>query len=201
MTLVARELPLPPHPLLLARRLASEPELCLLWSASGDGTSYIAVWPSAESAELDPEPELVARSSTNQLEGAPRWVGFVPYEALRSIERPRYVPAVDPRPAPQLARPSWWRLGAVVCVRERVTVVGDDAARVKALCTRLMTAPDPGPAPVSLTLLPGEPAARHAERVRAALELIRQGHIYQVNLARRLELEVRGGALDLLGRL
>ena len=49
MTLVARELPLAPNPLALARRLSHERDLILLWSASGEGPSYVAVRPLAES--------------------------------------------------------------------------------------------------------------------------------------------------------
>jgi len=82
-----------------------------------------------------------------------------------------------------------------------VTVVGDDAARVRASSERLLATDDPGPSPVRLDLIAGEAPTRHAERVRAALELIRQGQIYQVNLARRLELAVEGDGVDLLGWL
>lgn len=201
MRLLARELPLPPSPLALARRLGSEPELALLWSASGQGPSFLAAWPQAVSTALDPEPELSASEPASGLERAPRWIGFIPYEALRGLERPGHVPAIDPRAPPQLSTPLWWRLGAVACVGERVTVVGDDARSVAALSERLLSTPDPGESGVRVRPLPGEPPARHAERVARALELIRQGEIYQVNLARRLELEVHGGAVDLLGSL
>lgn len=201
MTLVARELPLPPRPLLLARRLGDDPRLALLWAASGHGPSFIAVDPVAESDALDPEPSLVTRHDGNELGRVPRWIGFVPYEALRELERPGFVPAVDPRSEPQMVAPRWWRFGAVVRVDERVTVVGDDVVRVNALSARLLATPDRAPAPVRLQLQPGEAPARHAERVRAALELIRQGQIYQVNLARRLELAVDGDPIDLLAWL
>jgi anthranilate/para-aminobenzoate synthase component I len=201
MTLVARELPLPPRPLALARRLRNVSRLAVLWSAAGDGPSFVAPDPIAESDALDPEPELVARVGPGELERVPRWVGFIPYEALRDLERPGFVAPVDPRAEPQMMAPRWWRFGAVVCVGERVSVVGDDAARVKALSEQLLATPDPAPSPVRLELLPGEAPSQHAERVRAALELIRQGEIYQVNLARRLELAVDGDAIDLLAWL
>ena len=55
MTLQARELPLPPEPLSIARRLGDETELALLWTASG-GRSFIAVRPLEHSHSLDPEP-------------------------------------------------------------------------------------------------------------------------------------------------
>jgi anthranilate/para-aminobenzoate synthase component I len=128
-------------------------------------------------------------------------VGFIPYEALRSLERPGFVAPVDPRAEPQLSAPLWWRLGAVVCVDERVTVVGDDAPTVAELSRTLLQGPDPAPAPVRLQRVAGEPPKRHAERVRAALDLIRQGDIYQVNLARRLELDVHGCPVDVLAAL
>jgi anthranilate/para-aminobenzoate synthase component I len=201
MTLIARDLPLPPRPLALARRLRDSSRLAFLWSAAGDGPSFIAPDPIAESDALDPEPALVARSGRGDLGRAPRWVGFIPYEALRDLERPAFVAPSDARAEPHIVAPCWWRFGAVVCVGERVSVVGDDAARVKALSEQLLATPDPSSSPVRLELLAGEAPARHAERVRAALELIRQGEIYQVNLARRLELEVAGDAVELLAGL
>jgi anthranilate/para-aminobenzoate synthase component I len=45
------------------------------------------------------------------------------------------------------------------------------------------------------------PNRRHEERIRAALDLISAGEIYQVNLARRFGLRVRGGAVALLRAL
>jgi anthranilate/para-aminobenzoate synthase component I len=197
MTLSARELPLPPRPLLLARRLASEGELAVLWSASGEGPSFIGVRPLQRSSALDPEPALrLARG--HALGGVPRWIGFIPYEALRALERPGRVAAVDLRREPQLVAPLWWRLGAVVCIGARVTVVGDDRDSVDALAEQLLKTPDEPPREPRLMLQRGEAPERHAERVRAALDLITRGEIYQVNLARRLELEVRGGVVEQL---
>jgi anthranilate/para-aminobenzoate synthase component I len=197
----ARELPLAPDALALARRLGDEPELALLWSASGSGPSFIAVRPLCVSEALDPEPELATRSHERQLASAPRWIGLLPYEALRGIERPAFVPAVDGRPEPHVSAPAWWRLGAVVCVGARVTVIGDDEASVDALCERLMTAREGAADAVHIEEVTTEPVERHGERVRAALELIRQGQIYQINLARRLDLQVRGDAIDVLQHL
>jgi anthranilate/para-aminobenzoate synthase component I len=193
----ARELPLAPDVLALARRLADEPELALLWSASGGGPSFIAVRPLSVSDALDPEPELLARSSDRLLARAPRWIGLLPYEALRGIERPGFVPA-DGRLEPHCREPAWWRLGAVVCVGARVTVVGDDEASVDSLSERLMSARERAPGAVRIEEVTAEPVDRHGERVRAALELIREGQIYQINLARRLELQVQGDAVDVL---
>lgn len=201
MRLEACELPLAPEPLAIARRLAHEPELVLLWTASGEGPSFIGVRPLARSGALDPEPTLPPVPGRGLLSRAPRWIGLVPYEALRGLERPGRVVSPDPRPDPHLSTPVWWRLGAVVCVDERVTVIGDDAASVADIARTLRATPDPGPTATELEPGPSEAGERHAERVRAALELIRRGEIYQVSLARRLGLRVRGDAVDLLGRL
>jgi anthranilate/para-aminobenzoate synthase component I len=198
--LEARELALAPEPLAIARRLADEPELVLLWTASG-GRSFIGARPLARSSALDPEPALAALPDRRLLSTAPRWIGLIPYEALRDIERPGRVDAPDPRAEPHLSAPIWWRLGAVVCVDERVTVIGDDAASVADLARRLRAAPDRGPRATTLELLASENGQRHAERVRAALDLIRRGEIYQVSLARRLGFRVQGDAVDLLGQL
>lgn len=200
MTLSARELPLPPRPLLLARRLASERELAVLWSASGDGPSFIGARPLQRSSALDPEPGLTAVRG-NALGAAPRWMGFIPYEALRGLERPGRVAAVDPRSEPHMVAPLWWRLGAVVCIGARVTVVGDDRDSVDALAEQLLKTPDVPELAPRLSLRNGEAPERHAERVRAALDLIARGEIYQVNLARRLELDVEGGVVDQLAWL
>jgi anthranilate/para-aminobenzoate synthase component I len=197
----ARELPLAPEPLALARRLVDEPDLALLWSASGGGPSFIAVRPLRVSQALDPEPELPTRRHERGLARAPRWIGLVPYEALRGIERAGFVPAVDGRPEPHSSTPLWWRLGAVVCVGQRVTVIGDDDASVDALCEQLMSAPARAPGPARIEAVASEPVERHGERVRAALELIREGQIYQINLARRIDLRVSGNVIDQLDYL
>ncbi len=200
MKLFARELPLAPHPLELARRLGSEDPLVVLWSADGRGPSFLAVRPRGESNALDPEPALARAAEASRLAQAPRWIGLLPYEARRELERSARVP-FERRPAPQLERPVWWRFGAVVRVDLRVTVIGDDAGAVDDLCALLSRARPQAPAPVELRVLPGESLERHGARISAALELIAAGQIYQVNLARRLDLHVGGAPLDVLDRL
>lgn len=200
MTLVARELPIPPRALLLARRLSARHPCLFLWSADGRGPSYLAIRPELTREGLDPEPELRIAASVSTLARAPRWIGVLPYEAMRALERPRYRRARDEREAPHVSAARWWRLGAVACIDERVTVVGDDRARVGELCAALAGV-DCEPGPISITLLPGEPPAQHAARIEAALELIRAGDVYQVNLARRIELLARGRGVDVLAAL
>jgi anthranilate/para-aminobenzoate synthase component I len=87
-------------------------------------------------------------------------------------------------------------------VAERVVAFGQDQASVRhlgALTTRASRA-----CAASLTWAePAEEPELHRERVRQALELIRAGEIYQVNLARRFSFKLVGSPLGLweaLGR-
>jgi anthranilate/para-aminobenzoate synthase component I len=201
MRLVARELPLRPDPLALARRLQSFGDLALLWSADGSGDSYLGVDPVLRSSAFDPEPSFELAHPDNLLGYAPRWIGLLPYEACRDLERPGRGRIADLRAEPHLSAPLWLRFGAVVCIGQRVLVVGDDAGSVERLSRRLLAAAPVAPGAVTLDPSPGEAPERHAERVRAALNLIVAGEIYQVNLARRLDFRATGSSLDLLARL
>ena len=107
--------------------------------------------------------------------------------------------APDARPAPWLRDAQWWRYSAVVEIRERVVVVGDDAASVAELAALLER---PARRSVLYARL-GAAEARelHVARVARALEYIAAGELYQVNLARRQLLELEGHAIDVLARL
>ena len=201
MKLTARVVDVPPAPLELARRLRGRPGAVLLWSARGGGASYIASDPVDGSHGLDPEPALVPAAARGELVSAPRWIGVLPYEAMRHRERGGWTRCPDARAEPQVPRPIWLRYGAVARVTDRVLVIGDDAGRVDHL-RRLLQGPAPGPAPVSVTLR-DEPEllGAHAERIARALELIAAGDLYQVNLARRLAFDVTGHPIDLVSRL
>lgn len=188
---------LPPDPLAIARRLAGRPGLSLLLDDAG-GTSYVAVEPDETSRELDPEPERPLAPGPNDLFRAPRWIGMIPYEARRELER-RDV-RTDPRLAPQLTTPLWQRYAAVVEVGREVRVIGEDAGRVAALARSLSRAAPPCEGSV-VSLTHAEPDRVHAERVRAALEHIAKGDVYVINIARKFSFRVTGGALPLLERL
>jgi anthranilate/para-aminobenzoate synthase component I len=200
VTLIARELPLTPNPLALARRLAARRPCLFLWSADARGPSYLAARPERAAIALDPEPALDHVPGSGTLARAPRWIGVLPYEARRELERPAQRRRAEDRALPHLSDPCWWRLGAVACIDRRVTVVGDERASVDELCQDLL-AEERRAGELSLRALASEPVERHGERIRAALELIRAGQIYQVNLARRLDFEVRGHALDVLAAM
>jgi anthranilate/para-aminobenzoate synthase component I len=191
-----------PHPLRIARSLADEPGFAFLWTPTGGGPSYVACRPIAEAESLDPEPALTpdAEDSPAPLAAVPRWIGLLPYESRRTLERARLTRTPEDRPAPLLERPVWLRYGAVVRVGEDVQVVGDDASAVSDVVARLGR--DGSSEPVFVAAAPDvESDEVHAARIRRALELILEGEIYQVNLARRFDFLVRGRAVDLVERL
>lgn len=229
---VALELPIAPDPLGIARRLteAGLPHVALLWvSAPGPDPfarwSFVAAAPDRVSHALDPFEHDDARPEPSGsppvgsvLASAPRWIGIVPYEFLRDRERPAWAPR-DQRPAASLARPEWHRYPAVACVDHlegRVLAVGARRTDAEELAGLLRPASSvfagavvtrPASAGRSaarfhLEAIDDEPLARHAERIAAARELIARGDLYQVNLARRIRVALRGGdPLDLMQRL
>jgi anthranilate/para-aminobenzoate synthase component I len=83
-------------------------------------------------------------------------------------------------------------------VSQNVTIVGDDPCAGRELA-RLLRRAASGRRGCSFGLAePPEPDRLHIDRVRAALELIGRGELYQVNLARRYRLQVRGSGVELL---
>ena len=188
----------PADPLEVAARLAHAPGVSVLYDATGGGASFVACRPTAVSHELDPEPSLSRAALACSV---PRWIGAIPYESRREIERTRPI-ALDRRKPPLLERPVWQRYPALVRVAEDVRVVGDDARAARELASELHSAVAPAPEPAWLELEDEpEPEQHHVERIRAALELIRAGQLYQVNLARRFVLRVHGSRLGLLSLL
>jgi len=194
-----QSLALPAEPLLLARRLAERPYLSLFW-AKGGRVAYLTCDPVEHSHALDPEPALRLAASSSE-RALPRWVGLLPYECRRDLERAGHGGS---RAAPHVSEPHWLRYAALAEIGEAgVRVIGDDFEAVSALAARLRA---PGPAgsgaPVELAPLGAfEDPELHRARIRRALEHIRAGDLYQVNLARRFEFRVRGSAVDVLARL
>jgi anthranilate/para-aminobenzoate synthase component I len=200
VTLRARLVSVPASPVAVARTLSGEPGFAFLWSAASDGPSYAACWPVAESAALDPEPDLALSPGDSSLAAFPRWVGLLPYECRRSIERP-YKSPPEVRPEPHLTAPLWSRYGAVARIDRDVVVAGDDAAAVAALSERIAGGGGRSTALRCEALPSDDTDSAHAARISRALEAIVEGEIYQVNLARRFDFRLVGGSLDLLERL
>ncbi len=190
-------LELPGDPIALARRLSGRAFCSLFWAGAGK-CAYLACDPVEHAHALDPEPGLALGART-ALHAVPRWVGLLPYESRRGLERAGHGAA---RGAPHMVTPHWVRYAAVAQVAEgRVRVVGEARESVRELASHLR-APARAPQPVELSRSSEfEPPELHRARIRRALEHIRSGDLYQVNLARRFELCVRGTALELLERL
>lgn len=193
---VARVLPLAPDPIRAAASLAGRPGRLLLWDARGGGRSYLACDPIDEHHGLEPTragPMVAARS---ELDSAPAWFGVLPYEGRRELEGR----ARDGRGAPHWERPLWVRYDAVAeFVAGGVRVIGDDLQAVARLARRL-ECPGGDPEGRLVPRAPTEAPAEHAARIRAALELIAQGRLYQVNLARRFDFALQGSPLAILAR-
>ena len=188
----------PADPFVLARALEGRAGLVLAWSEGGR-VAYLACDPVEESCALDPEPERpVARREHGDV---PRWFGLLPYEARRSLERR---PGTDPRPEPELLRPIWRRYGAVLKITNQVELLSTDAEAMLELRQALhfgLRRLGSEVLPVHVRLRHAEAGALHVARIRRALDLILAGEIYQVNLARRFELEVEGSPVALLRAL
>jgi anthranilate/para-aminobenzoate synthase component I len=184
-------------PLAVARCLAGRPGLAVL--CGDDGSSFVASDPVEVTDDLLPAsgPRCAGWAG---LPAAPRWIGVIPYEHLRSIERPAWVPR-EAREPPSIVRPRWMRYDAVLRVTAgQVVIEADDAeaaARLEARLRNVQPARD-----FTLRLAPPiEPARAHVARVEEVLELIRKGDVYQVNLARPIDYELRGDALSLFTSL
>jgi anthranilate/para-aminobenzoate synthase component I len=194
-----RRLDLPPDPISLARSLSGQPGAFLLRSSARRQLALLGAWPTDHCRAVRPEPELQIDPSAGHLATIPRWVGILPYEAFRGLERGSALR--DERPKPLFERCEWWRYGAVALVGADVEVVGDNHDAVARLSRQLLDAPD-GP-PVTELLWTGvsETDAVHAERIRSILAGIARGEFYQVNLARSFRFKVSGSALALYERL
>lgn len=198
MPLVVRHTDLIPDVARLARSLADAPGAQVLWSADGSGPSYLCCDPVERVIALDPEPDLELDPRLGPPGQVPRWVGVLPYECRRDLERARYV-AAERRPPPPITLPLWQRYAAVAQVTEAgVLLVGDDAGAVERLERRLQIRGAMKAASLTRLADPADDGQAHMERIEQALAYIAQGDLYQVNLARRFTYRASGGPVELL---
>jgi anthranilate/para-aminobenzoate synthase component I len=218
-----RELTIPPDVLVLAGRLSDRPGVAVLASggsqvgalAGEDGRfSFVACDPVEVSEAWIPETERWGRGhGWGGAPAAPRWIGAIPYEAGRGLERPGWRPP-ETRPEPPLVRPRWQRYDAVARVDAwtgKVAIEADSEAAAARLAGLLRRDADEdvdatsavrAPAPVELRLEPdAEPDLAHVARVREILRLIGEGDVYQVNLARCVAMQALGRPLDVFTAL
>jgi anthranilate/para-aminobenzoate synthase component I len=200
---VIRRVRLPPDPLAIARALEGHEGLAVLASSpesalrpSDARFSFVACDPVETSEDLVPSSPSAEVGWAGH-PAAPRWVGLVPYEAMREgLERNHR----DGRPVPRICRPRWKRYDAVIRVDHLtgdVAIEADDVAASE----RLLRAARGAAREVVLEAHEPEPARVHAERIAAALEYIARGDVYQVNLARRLDWTFEGAPIDLFAKL
>ena len=186
---------------MLARRIAHLPGAVWLSSNTTNPCAYLSCEPIESRVGLDPEPNVRIGALPQTIGGFPRWIGLLPYEAFRGHERRTRNSSQDDRQAPLVSDPRWWRYGAIAEVTSEVRILGDDPECVRILAERLQT--DTAPPPQSrFELRPcTEQAEHHERRIISALSHITDGDVYQVNLARRIDLAVQGHAFDWLERM
>lgn len=146
-------------------------------------------------AECAPDRAALAPFTADDI---PRWVGHIGYDAGLGgvLQKPRdsLVPAL------RFARYDAWL--AFDHAEGAAYVLGDDARASARLLERLQQPPleqaalDFHAGPVSATS-----SARHSDAIRAALALIREGEVYEINLARRFRAPFAGSALGLFLRM
>lgn len=199
----------------VALRLGSRPGL--LWLDGCGGVSDEGRWSFLGSDPVQrvrvdwghPDPlavlgELDCGSDTGPAlaEGAPApgrvplWAGYVGYDAYWS-GRERSLGFID-QPAPVL----WLgRYEAVVAIDHqsggRAFIVGDDRAACERLRERISSPPALEQPRATMGPVEHEDPAIHGRSIRAALEYIAAGEIYQVNLARCWSASYRGSPLAL----
>ena len=156
---IVREIPLPPNVDALARALRGAPELVVLRSdprgalrEDDAAASFLAcdavetsdAWVPGDGGEARP-----ARGWSGRRAG-PRWVGLIPYEATRAIERSGWTRSPDDRKRVHFERPAWFRYDAVLRVDHpsgRVAIEADDDRAADRLARRLRRG-DPARAPI-----------------------------------------------------
>jgi len=187
-SLEVRRVDLTPDPVAIAAalRAAGLSGVALL----GDGEHrYVGAAPTGHHAGLHPPRADLVDSRT------PRWLGVLPYEARReALERPLWRPK-ERRPPPRFTHVSWRRYPSFFRIDESgVTLVTEDHAHGRHIVEAAHHAGVVRGAGIRVEET--DDPKDHVERVAAARELILDGDLYQVNLARRLRVI---GARDPLG--
>jgi anthranilate/para-aminobenzoate synthase component I len=198
MELYVVELDVAPEPAVLANKVAKRPGAAWLWSNAAKSVAYIASDPIECVQQLDPEPQLELDPSAGQSLSYPRWIGLLPYEAFRGLEREYKTRTLDVRTEPLIVKPCWWRYGAVAVITDRVKIVGDSREQVEVLARRLLAKVSEAPLEHLQIRVHRSDGAMHEDRIRVALKHIEAGDVYQVNLARRFDFHVQGHALNWL---
>ncbi|MEM1416703.1 MAG: anthranilate synthase component I family protein [Myxococcota bacterium] len=151
----------------------------------------------------DPAPFRVLRRLVGDPVAAepalPRWIGWISYDAFWSGNDGRSQATPAPRmargPLPVLRFARYDALLEVDLASGCAALHGDDAAALARFEARLAAPARPSKVWVGEPEVP--PAAAHEEAIRRALAHVREGDIYQVNLARPWDARVEGDPLEL----
>ena len=158
--------------------------------------------------EVESSLDALARPSPsrgwNGLRPAYEWIGYVAYEAARSLERPAWTRTPDARPAPIGAAMVMRRFGAVARRDPSsgvVSIEGSDRASVATLARAIADTPaiDLEIKPIVLTA--EDSSELHAARIERVLSLIARGDLYQANVARAFSTTTAASATELLASL
>lgn len=199
-------LDVPADPVGIARAFGAPRDVVLLHAAApgpAPRRSFVATFAVEESNALVPAIGTRVEPGDPRAE-VPAFVGVIPYEAGRSIERRAWTRSPDDREPPRFVAPRWLRFRAVVAIDHETgsaMAVGDERDAVERLARRVRVAPEPVAAARLRRLEEAEDAAAHVARIREVKRLIAAGDVYQVNVARRLRFEVEGAPIDVYERL
>ncbi len=196
----------------VARILSAQPGFAWLdsnRSESLDGRySFLTAWPVDEVripfGDLAPYAALAELGGSNggdPVEGpraseVPAWIGYIAYDAFWSS---------PPRGAPRFERPEspillFRRYSALLAIdHEDGTswLVGDDEESCRRFEERISKVTASEPAAPRVGAITVDDAGEHRRAIQQALELIAQGQVYEVNLARRWSASFEGDALSL----
>jgi anthranilate/para-aminobenzoate synthase component I len=134
----------------------------------------------------------------NGLRPAPRWIGYVAYEAARALERPSWS-AERRRPSPTGAALVLRRYGAVIRRDPRTGIAwieGDDRSAIERAAELLRHSEPPSPAKLELAPVDGDD--RHRARIETLLDRIAEGELYQACVARSFASRTQARATALL---
>jgi len=204
----------PKNPLESALRLARTGGLAWLDGGLEHGRegrfSFVSTAPCEVIEQLDASPSALAlldrlgvpapppAATPLRPEDVPLWVGHVAYDAV--APSPRDPSAQRGVPVLRFARYDAWY--AFDHLEARGYLVGDDRAACERLRARLDREPlTPDELAFHSEGLDVTPADQHRAAVQQALGLIREGELYEINLARRFRARFSGNPLGLFLRM
>ncbi len=187
-----------------ASALAREPGFVWLDANLADAAwgehSYLSADPvevvcaSHDRGEIIAALERLSKVDQQSESALPRWMGFISYDAHFALD------GTTSRHADNTSAPSLWfaRYDALLVYHKptgRAELVGIDENAARALRAKL----DAASSKQSYLMGPYQvdDASQHQDAIHTALALIRQGDLYQVNLARRWRAQFEGSAIAL----